>query len=79
MLINCIEDILGYKAPTNEKPYKAYKYITENWTDSWDSISSQWRLIVESVFKDSFSLVSSNEAQAVAQKVAVTIETPFED
>ncbi|WP_263597053.1 ATP-dependent nuclease [Metabacillus idriensis] len=30
MLENCIEDILGYKAPSKEKPYKAYSFIQSN-------------------------------------------------
>ncbi|WP_410514009.1 AAA family ATPase [Paenibacillus sp. BR2-3] len=76
MLTNCIEDILGYEAPSNEKPYNAYRYIAENWNESWESVSSQWRLIVESVFKDSFSLVVSEDAQAIAQRVAATVEEP---
>ncbi|MDQ0194931.1 ATP-dependent nuclease [Paenibacillus wynnii] len=74
MLINCIEDILGYPAPSNEKPYIAFKYINENWTENWESISSHWRLIIESVFKDSFSLIVSEDHQTVTDKVAATIE-----
>lgn len=38
MLSNCIEDVLGYPAPSNEKPYHAYKHISRNWEDRWDNI-----------------------------------------
>ena len=30
VLENCVEDVLGYSAPTSDKPYKAYCYINEN-------------------------------------------------
>lgn len=50
MLENCIEDILGYKAPSKEKPYKAYSFIQSNWGDDWNSITPQWRIIMEKIF-----------------------------
>ncbi|ULO06288.1 AAA family ATPase [Paenibacillus sp. 19GGS1-52] len=76
MLTNCIEDILGYPAPSNEKPYKAYKHITEHWTEDWESISPNWRLIIETIFKDSFSLIAPNDRQVVVDMVAATAENP---
>ncbi|WP_029191926.1 ATP-dependent nuclease [Paenibacillus elgii] len=56
MLTNCIEDVLGYDAPSNEKPYKAFNYITTNWTSDWDSVSPMWKLIITDIFRESFSL-----------------------
>lgn len=57
MLTNCIEDMLGYRAPSNEKPYKAYQYINRNWTDDWMSINRPWLNIVKQVFHESFILL----------------------
>ncbi|WP_160034548.1 AAA family ATPase [Paenibacillus sp. An7] len=74
MLSNCIEDVLGYRAPTNEKPYKAYKFIAENWNNQWESISREWRLIVEHVFKESFSLMPQGDESKIFEKVATAIE-----
>jgi predicted ATP-dependent endonuclease of OLD family len=48
-LKNCIEDILGYKAPTNEKPFKAYKYIKDNWHNV-ESISTEWKNVFCEIF-----------------------------
>lgn len=36
MMEECIEDELGYPAPSSEKPFKAYQKVQE-WV-SWDSI-----------------------------------------
>jgi putative ATP-dependent endonuclease of OLD family len=36
MLGNCIEDVLGYTPPSNEKPYKAFTHISQNWTVDWN-------------------------------------------
>lgn len=44
---NTIEDILGYPEPSNDKPYKAYKYISENWGENWMDIQENWRIIFE--------------------------------
>lgn len=49
-LENCIEDILGYPAPSKDKPYKAYKFIQENWQNDYQKISPAWREIVEKIF-----------------------------
>ena len=51
VLENCIEDVLGYPAPSSDKPYRAYCYIKENW-NSWSDISSKWKSIVESIFNE---------------------------
>ncbi|MHB8128915.1 MAG: ATP-dependent nuclease [Mobilitalea sp.] len=48
-LTNCIEDVLGYPAPTSEKPYKAYKYIKDNWTDV-NHIPERWLNIFNDIF-----------------------------
>ena len=56
MLVNCIEDVLGYTPPSSEKPYKAYKYINETWGNKWDSITTSWKEIVEGIFSESLEL-----------------------
>lgn len=56
MLTNCIEDVLGYKAPTNEKPYNSFNYINTNWTSGWESVSPMWKLIITDIFRNSFNL-----------------------
>ena len=48
---NCIEDLLGYTAPSKDKPYTAYKFIQENW-GNYSEISEAWKQIVESIFGD---------------------------
>jgi putative ATP-dependent endonuclease of the OLD family len=45
MIAECIEDLLGYKAPSSEKPYKAYEYIIENWDDNFDSLPDGWKSV----------------------------------
>lgn len=45
MIEECIEDLLGYKAPSSEKPYKAYKHIQENWPDDFNGLPSDWKSI----------------------------------
>nr|WP_312216661.1 AAA family ATPase [Clostridioides sp.] len=53
---NCIEDVLGYKPPNSNKPYKAYKYILESWSDEWESIDKNWREVLENIFAEEFKL-----------------------
>lgn len=48
-LNNCIEDVLGYRAPSSEKPYKAFKHIKDNWTDI-NQIPKSWMSIFRSIF-----------------------------
>lgn len=45
MIEECIEDLLGYAAPSNEKPYKAYEYISENWGDDFNELPESWRSV----------------------------------
>ncbi|SHJ43253.1 hypothetical protein SAMN02745176_03545 [Lutispora thermophila DSM 19022] len=69
MLNKCVEDVLGYKPPSNEKPYTAYSFIKNNWKEDWESINESWKSIMEQVFKDSFALSLdniSNPAELVA-------------
>ena len=49
VLENCIEDVLGYTAPSSDKPYKAYCYINENWNE-WKDICEEWRKIIQNIF-----------------------------
>ncbi|SCT28065.1 ATP-dependent nuclease [Staphylococcus caeli] len=51
LLKECIEDTLGYKAPSNEKPYQAYKFINENWGDSWENVNDNWKKIIDCLYK----------------------------
>ena len=52
MMNNCIEDELGYKAPTYDKPYKAYQYVN-NW-NSWENIPERWRNNIQTIFSPYF-------------------------
>lgn len=54
MITNCIEDLLGYDAPSSDKPFKAYEFIKNKWDDDWDSISPEWRGTIEEIFNESF-------------------------
>lgn len=45
MIEECIEDLLGYPAPSSEKPYKAYLFIEENWDESFENIPLDWKKI----------------------------------
>lgn len=47
---NSIEDILGYQASSKDKPYKALKFIQENWNNDYAKISDAWKKIIESIF-----------------------------
>lgn len=48
MLEDCVEDVLGYPAPTNEKPYNAYIKI-KDWKN-WNDIPIAFRNVLEIVF-----------------------------
>jgi predicted ATP-dependent endonuclease of OLD family len=54
MLEECIEDVLGYPAPSSEKPYTAYKLASE-WGENWSDVPETWRSIMESVFSEYFA------------------------
>lgn len=49
MLEECIEDVLGYQAPSNEKPYRAYTE-TLNWGDSWDDVPLSLQNVLQTAF-----------------------------
>ena len=51
VLENCVEDVLGYPAPSSDKPYKAYCYIKENWK-TWNDIGDKWKRIIERIFNE---------------------------
>jgi putative ATP-dependent endonuclease of OLD family len=42
MIAECIEDLLGYAAPSSEKPYTAHRYIENNWGDEFSDLPSDW-------------------------------------
>jgi len=48
-LCECIEDVLGYAAPTSEKPYTAYSF-TKAWGDQWNDVPAPWRAVIEKAF-----------------------------
>jgi predicted ATP-dependent endonuclease of OLD family len=45
---DCIEDILGYPAPTKDKPYKAFEFA-ESWT-AYSNITEKWKNIIKKAF-----------------------------
>lgn len=45
LLEECMENVLGYEAPSADKPYKAYCHIKSNWGDDFNSIPDAWREI----------------------------------
>lgn len=47
VLHECMEDLLGYPAPSNNKPYNAYKFINDNWGDTWEDVNPKWKSIME--------------------------------
>lgn len=49
VLENCVEDVLGYPAPTANKPYKAYCFIKEKWSE-WKDVNTEWKTIIEAIF-----------------------------
>lgn len=49
MLEECIEDNLGYDAPSKDKPYKAY-LNTKNW-ETFDDIPDNWKSVLRRVFQ----------------------------
>lgn len=51
MLEECMEDILGYASPSNEKPFKAYKH-TQTWGDSWNDVPEKLRLVMNKAFAE---------------------------
>lgn len=43
MIEECIEDLLGYDAPSSEKPYKAYAHIQNNWSNEFNDLPTNWK------------------------------------
>lgn len=43
MIEECIEDLLGYDAPSSEKPYKAHLHIQNNWGDAFVDLPDEWK------------------------------------
>lgn len=43
MLEECIEDVLGYPAPSSDKPFRAFRHINENWGQNFADIPEGWR------------------------------------
>lgn len=50
VLGNCIEDILGYPAPSSNKPHKAYQHTQNDWNNDYNKINSEWRAVIENIF-----------------------------
>ena len=48
-LEECLEDILGYAPPANEKPFEAYIF-SKGWGESWTDVPEKWRLVMERAF-----------------------------
>lgn len=49
MLHECVEDLIGYPAPTAEKPFKAYKE-TLNWDENWAGVPQALRDVMTKAF-----------------------------
>lgn len=45
VVVNTIEDILGYLPPSAEKPFKAYQHIKNTWGEDWEGVQENWRVI----------------------------------
>lgn len=48
MMEECIEDELGYEAPSSEKPFTAYQFL-KGWK-SWDDVPQKWKIKMQKVF-----------------------------
>ncbi|MFA7027288.1 MAG: AAA family ATPase [Sulfurovum sp.] len=53
MMQECIEDELGYPAPSTEKPYNAYQKVQE-W-ENWNSVPENWKLKIQIIFSEYFN------------------------
>lgn len=45
MIEECIEDLLGYPAPSSEKPYRAFEHISSNWGEEFSELPDRWKTI----------------------------------
>lgn len=50
VLEECLEDILGYKAPSNEKPFRVFKE-TLKWEGEWNNIPEKFRQVLTNAFE----------------------------
>lgn len=48
MMQECLEDELGYPAPSSEKPYKAYQKTLE-WNGDWENVTPNWKTKIETI------------------------------
>lgn len=48
MMKECIEDELGYSAPSSDKPFKAHQFV-QTWT-SWDNVPQNWKNKMKIIF-----------------------------
>lgn len=49
MLHECVEDLIGYAAPTSEKPFKAYQE-TLSWEENWEGVPQTLRDLMAKAF-----------------------------
>ncbi len=50
MMHNCVEDELGYPAPSSDKPYKAYQKV-KDWK-TWNDVPNNWKEKMKIVFSE---------------------------
>ena len=50
MMHDCVEDVLGYSAPTSDKPYRAYTHV-KDW-QTWDDVPPSWKDAMKQVFSE---------------------------
>lgn len=65
---NCIEDVLGYEPPSSDKPYKLYKFIEQNWSYNWESVTKKWKELMEDIFSEEFELTQAEGMVAVTEE-----------
>lgn len=49
--VNCVENLLGYDAPANDKPHRAFQHISSNWPDEWDAVTDSWKEFFDKVLE----------------------------
>lgn len=49
VLEECVEDLLGYAAPSSEKPFKAYQFAS-GWGPDWKDVPESLRTVMEKLF-----------------------------
>ncbi|WP_111412222.1 AAA family ATPase [Billgrantia lactosivorans] len=50
VLEECVEDLLGYDAPSSEKPFKAYQFVN-TWGDDWEDVPENLRVVMANLFR----------------------------